>query len=80
MKKSKATPYHENTKLACRLSGGPPEAGKACPAVILAGYENTKEEGGYVEQSALFRAFQISCFRDEVLGFYSVYCLLYPLF
>ena len=36
-------------------------------------YENTKEEGGYIEQSALFRAFQVSCFRDEVLGFYSVF-------
>ena len=41
---------------------------RSLPAVNLAGYENTKEEGGYIEQSALFRAFQVSCFRDGFLG------------
>ena len=37
-KQEKEKRNHENTKLACRLSGG-------LAAVNLAGYENTKEEG-----------------------------------
>jgi hypothetical protein len=52
-----------------------PQKHEAClplaglPAVDLAGYEDTKEEGGYIEQWDLFRAFQISCFRDYALVF-----------
>jgi hypothetical protein len=44
-------------------------------STLLRTGENTKS-GEYGEYQALFRAFQISCFRDERLDFHSVFCLL----
>ena len=52
MKKLEATPYHENTKLARRYFGG---------------VRKHEGRGGFIKRQVLFRAFQISCFRGEVL-------------
>ena len=38
--------------------------------------EDTKEEKAFLNNVALFRAFPLSCFRDEFLGFHSVFCIL----
>jgi hypothetical protein len=39
---------HENTKLARHLSGGPPEAGKACPPLFWRGTKTRKKKGSVV--------------------------------
>ena len=48
MTKLEATPYHENTKLACRLSGG-------LARRYFGWVRKHERRGGYIEQQTLFR-------------------------
>jgi len=75
MTKLEATPYHENTKLACRLSGG-------LARRYFGWVRKPERRGGYIKRQALFRAFQFSCFRDwfYLFAVHSVFCLLYSVF